>query len=230
MNCEVVAMPTLGLVHTVRRVIPGLSELTGELLPDVHQLHYLDESVLQDTIAGGLTAGIVRRVCQLVLLACERSDVVLVTCSSIGPAADLAAEMAHVPVLRIDRPMAEEAVEIASRIGVIATLGSTLQPTADLVESWAAEAERQVTVRSKLVEGAFAAAGAGDQAEHDRLVLAGLQELLEGEDAVEVVLLAQASMAAVAAQLPPELQSKILASPTSGIVRAGEVLKQVAKH
>lgn len=222
-------MPTLGLVHTVRRVIPGLSELTTELLPDVRQLHYLDESVLQDAVAlGGLSPGIIRRVAQLVLLAAERSDVVLVTCSSVGPAADLAAGLSHVPVLRIDRPMAEEAVEVASRIGVIATLGSTLQPTADLVAQWAAEAGRHVAVQTKLVEEAFAAASEGNQAEHDRLVLAGLRELLEGEQAAEIVLLAQASMAPVAAQLPPPLQAKILSSPRSGILRAGEMLKQVA--
>lgn len=221
-------MATLGLVHTVRRVIPGLSELTSELLPEVRQLHYLDESVLQDAIAlGGLSPDIERRVAMLVQLAAVRSDVVLVTCSSIGPAADAAAASSPVPVLRIDRPMAECAVEIAARIGVIATLGSTLKPTADLVTHWAKQAGRQVAVQTKLVEGAFAAAVAGDQATHDRLVLAGLQELLSGDAPAEVVLLAQASMAAVAAQLPEELQARILSSPRSGIERAGVVLRQL---
>ena len=221
-------MATLGLVHTVRRVIPGLSDLTSELLPDVRQLHYLDESVLQDAIAlDGLSADIIRRVRALVQLAAERCEVVLVTCSSVGPAADIAAGECYVPVLRIDRPMAETAVRTAQRIGVIATLGSTLKPTAELVRRCAEQAEREVAVTPQLVEGAFAAASAGDQAEHDRLVQAGLLELLQGDAPAEVVLLAQASMAAVAAQLPPELQERILSSPRGGIVRAGEVLQQV---
>lgn len=222
-------MPTLGLVHTVHRVIPGLRDLTAELLPDVRQLHYLDESVLQDAIAlNGLSADIIRRVRVLVQLAAERCEVVLVTCSSIGPAADIAAESAYVPVVRIDRPMAEQAVRAAPRIGVIATLGSTLKPTAELVRQSALEAEREVVIATKLVAGAFAAASTGDQATHDRLVGEGLQELLSGPEAVDVVLLAQASMAAVAAQLPAELQARILSSPRSGIQRAGEVLRQVA--
>lgn len=221
-------MATLGLVHTVRRVIPGLSDLASELLPDVRQLHYLDESVLQDAIAlNGLSADIIRRVRTLVALAAERSDVVLVTCSSIGPAADIAGGECYVPVLRIDRPMAEEAVAGAQRIGVIATLGSTLTPTAQLVRQCAEAAGREVEVTQLLVEGAFAAASSGAPAEHDRLVLAGLEELLLGEEPVEVVTLAQASMASVAAQLPEELQARVLSSPRSGMARAGEVLHRV---
>jgi Asp/Glu/hydantoin racemase len=219
---------TLGLVHTVRRVIPGLSDLAAELLPDVRQLHYLDESVLQDAIAlNGLSADIIRRVRTLVQLAAERCEVVLVTCSSIGPAADIAAGECYVPVLRLDRPMAQEAVHTAQRVGVIATLGSTLQPTTELVRKCAAEAEREVAVTPLLVAGAFAAASGGDQATHDRLVLEGLQGLLTGAEPVETVLLAQASMAAVAAQLPDELQARILSSPRSGLLQAGEVLRQV---
>ena len=70
-------------------------------------------------------------------------------------------------------------------------------------------------------------ASAGNPAEHDRLVLAGLQELLEGDEA-ELVVLAQASMTAVAAQLPLGLQQRILSSPRSGILRAGEVLREAA--
>lgn len=218
-------MPTLGLVHTVRRVIPSLSTLATELVPEAEQLHYLDESTLQDAIrAGGLTPAIVRRVVGLVLLAAESSDVVLVTCSSIGPAADLAAAMCPVPVLRLDRPMAEEAVARGARVGVIATLATTLGPTADLVAACAREAGREVTVRRLLVEGAFAAAGDGDQQRHDCLVREGLLALLAPPQPVEVVVLAQASMAAVAESLPSSCTVPILSSPRSGLQRAAEVL------
>jgi len=221
-------LATLGLVHTVRRVIPGLSDLAAELLPGVRQLHYLDESVLQDAIAlNGLSADIIRRVRTLVALAAERSDVVLVTCSSIGPAADIAAGECYVPVLRLDRPMAEEAVRAGEHIGVIATLGSTLTPTAQLVRQCAEEAQRRAEITQLLVEGAFAAASSGLPAEHDRLVLEGLEELLLGPDPVEVVTLAQASMAPVAAQLPEKLQARVLASPRSGLRRAAEILERV---
>lgn len=218
-------MPTLGLVHTVHRVIPGLAELGRELFPELAQLHYLDESVLQDAIREqGLTPDIVRRVCGLVELAAERSDLVLVTCSSIGPCAEVARQLVSVPVLRLDRPMAEAAVLQGATVGVVATLASTLRPTVELVRQCALEADRHVSVRQVLVEGAFAAAAGGDQEAHDRLVLEGLQALTSGPEAVEVVVLAQASMARVAEQMPSESPVPILSSPRSGVQRAGEML------
>lgn len=222
-------MPTLGMVHTVHRVIPSLVALARELLPGVAQLHYLDESVLQDAIArNGLSPDIHRRVCQLVTLAAERSDVVLVTCSSIGPCAELAAQMTSVPVLRIDEPMAREAAARGGRIGVIATLGSTLEPTADIVERCARQAGQQVSVRRVLCPGAFEAASEGRQEEHDRIVLAGLQGLLD--EGMATIVLAQASMARVADLLPQPPPVPILSSPRSGIVWAGEILGGVGSH
>lgn len=219
-------MPTLGMVHTVHRVIPSLADLARELLPGVSQLHYLDESVLQDAIAqNGLSPDIYRRVGQLVIRAAERCDVVLVTCSSIGPCAEAAAPMVSAPVLRIDEPMAREAASIGGRVGVIATLGSTLGPTADIVERCAQEAGTQVNVRRVLCRGAFEAAAEGRQEQHDRIVLAGLQQLLD--QGVAAIVLAQASMARVADLLPQPAAVPILASPRSGIARAGEVLHHV---
>ena len=53
---------------------------------------------------------------------------------------ETAAELASVPVLRVDQPMADHAVATARRIGVIATLPTTLEPTADLLRRRAAVA------------------------------------------------------------------------------------------
>jgi len=219
---------TLGFVHTVHRVINPLSELAAELCPEADQLHYLDESTLKDAIAhNGLTPDITRRVSQLVLLAAERSDVVLLTCSSIGPCVDVAREMVSVPVLRIDEPMAEEAVGVGMQIGVAATLGSTLGPTADIIETCAARAGKQVTVRRMLCEGAFDAASAGRQDEHDRIVLDGLASLIDPADPVDVVVLAQASMARIADLLPRGNDVPVLSSPRSGILRAAQTLRNL---
>ena len=60
------------------------------------------------------------------------ADFILFTCSSIGPAVETAATLTDVPVLRVDQPMADKAVQLGKRIGVIATLSTTLEPTSDL--------------------------------------------------------------------------------------------------
>ena len=78
------------------------------------------------------------------------------------------------------------------RIGVIATLSTTLEPTADLIQRRAALAGKKIELTSKLCEGAFEALMSGDGATHDAKVAAALKELSQQ---VDVIVLAQASMA-----------------------------------
>ena len=118
-------------------------------------------------------------------------------------------------MIRVDRPMAERAVSTARRVGVIATLPTTLDPTADLIGRCAAAAGRDVTITARLCDGAFDALMAGDAATHDAKVAAALEELAAE---VDVIALAQASMARVVGTLPPNpARPPILASPPLAI-------------
>jgi Asp/Glu/hydantoin racemase len=126
------------------------------------------------------------------------------------------------PVLRIDEAMAERAIHTGSRVGVIATLSTTLDPTVNLIRDTAARLGRPVEVASHLCEGAFQAVISGDTATHDRAVTEGLKKLA-GE--VDVIVLAQASMARVVDQLPAgELPVPVLSSPRLAMERARDVL------
>ena len=150
------------------------------------------------------------------------ADLVVVTCSSIGPAVDASRDFVDVPVLRIDEPMADEAVRLGSRVGVVATLATTLEPTAALVARRAEAAGRPVDVVARVCDGAFEALSAGDRDRHDELVRDGLRELIAD---VDVVVLAQASMARVVETLPEEERTvPILASPRLGMQRAAELV------
>ena len=88
------------------------------------------------------------------------------------------AKLMGVPVLRVDQPMADKAVGAGKKIGVIATLSTTLEPTADLIQRRAAIAGKQIELTSKLVEGAFEALMAGNGATHDAKVAAALQGIV----------------------------------------------------
>lgn len=133
------------------------------------------------------------------------------TCSSIGPAVEAAAKLIGVPVLRVDQPMADKAVQTGRRVGVIATLRTTLEPTADLISRRAQKAGKQIELISKLCEGAFDALMSGDAATHDAKVTSALKQLSKQ---VDVIVLAQASMARVVETLSPENKRvPILASP-----------------
>jgi len=204
---------TLGLVHTSATLVPVFAQLCKEKLPGVNVFNIADDSLVKGIIAAGsLTPVIARRVAGYLESAeLAGADYILVTCSSIGPAVEAGAKLIGVPVLRVDQPMADQAVTVGKKIGVIATLATTLEPTADLISRRAALAGKKIELTSQLCEGAFAALMAGDGATHDAKVAAALKELSQR---VEVIVLAQASMARVVETLASADRCvPILASP-----------------
>lgn len=208
---------TLGLIHTSATLVPLFQQLVKEKLPGVDTFNIVDDSLIKETIArGSLGAQTAGRVSDYVRSAAAAgADYILVTCSSIGVAVEGAAAMTDVPVLRVDRPMADQAVQIGRRIGVIATVATTMEPTADLVRRRAAAAGKEIELTAKLCEGAFAALMSGDTETHDTKVRAALEELMKK---VDVIVLAQASMARVVGTLPEASRTiPILASPPIAI-------------
>jgi hypothetical protein len=130
---------TLAFVHTGHVLIPVFAQLAKEKLPGVDVFHMLDESLIRNTIAdGGLSKLTVRRLMGMIESAhAAGADAVMVTCSSIGEGVPIARRQFEFPILRVDEPMAEAAVEAGGRIGVAATLRSTLEPTVALLRDTA---------------------------------------------------------------------------------------------
>lgn len=207
-------MTRVCLLHTVT----GLPAVFAGLLPEevgaVDAVNIVDETLLQDTIEHGMLARTRRRVAAYAGYAEESgAAAVLVTCSSIGEAAEEARASVGIPVYRVDAPMAAEAVATGGRVGVLATLAATLRPTGDLLrrESGAASPE----IVESVCPGAFEALRSGDTERHDAIVGAEVRRLAAE---VDVLVLAQASMARVVANLPAgEVPARVLTSPRSGV-------------
>jgi Asp/Glu/hydantoin racemase len=214
----------IGLIHTSATLVPMFEQLCKERIPGAAVFNLVDDSLIKDVIAENrLTPAVARRVAHHLAAAEDAgADFIMVTCSSIGRAVETAAEFASVPVLRVDRPLAERAVELGRRISVIATLTTTLEPTAELIRRCAAEAGKEIVLTTRLCEGAFQALMTGDAARHDEMVREALEE---ASQEVEVLALAQASMARVASALPEDAtRPPILASPALGVERLAQWL------
>lgn len=214
----------LTMIHTVPGLVGLFMDLCKEIMPQVVVYNLVEESLLKNLLEiGEITPYTNRRVVETILSAKDGgADAVLVTCSSIGPCAPLARPLCDVPVLRIDDPMAEQAVKLAKRIGVAATAKTTLKPTADLIEEKARQAKKEVSVQSSLYGEAFSALMAGDTARHDSIVLEGLKA--QEKQGAEVLVLAQASMARLASTAAREVRVPILTSPRLAIEQAKGVL------
>ena len=211
------------MLHTVPGLVSEMETRAAETVPGLRVLHYVDESLLRDTVARGTTPEHVRR--RLVNYAryAEESgaQALLVSCSSIGEAATAAQDFVSIPVLRIDAPMADLAVASGDRIGVLATVSATLGPTTRLVQAAATRHEKSPAITATKVDGAFDALRAGDRERHDTLVLAAFLEMAAECD---VVVLAQASMARVVKRTQQQPGGPIvLASPDSGMTQLSTI-------
>ena len=215
---------TLGLIHTSATLVPVFQQLCKDLLPGINVFNIVDDSLIKDVITRGeLTSQTASRVVDYVGSAeAAGADYILVTCSSIGAAVETAASLTKVPVLRVDQPMADLAVQSGKKIGVVATLPTTLGPTSDLVKRRAVLLGKEIELTSRLCEGAFEALMSGDTATHDNMVAAALKDL---SSQVDVILLAQASMARVVDGLAEEdKRVPIIASPPQAIKYLATVL------
>jgi len=212
-------MPKVGILHTsfvFVTVDPVFRDLFSELMPDVEVIDFVDSDVLARVRAdGGITPSSAERM-RFLALAAEAAgvDLIFSACSSLGPALDDARRSVHVPIVKVDEAMAEQAVLAGSRIGVLATVPTTLRPTSNLVRRAGARLGRRVETTELLCEGAFDLLMAGDRPTHDAKVLAGAQDLARTCD---VIVLAQASMARLAPMLSERTGKPVLASPHSGV-------------
>jgi Asp/Glu/hydantoin racemase len=217
----------VAFIHTSPSVIPTFKSLADELLGgDAKVFNMVDESLLGDIIGHGCCPPATAKRLVGHVLAAEQAgaEIILVTCSSMGRAVEASRALVASRVLRVDEPMADKAVNTGTRIGVIATLPSTLEPTAALIQSRAAAAGKQIELTTRVVQGAFDAVISGNGAKHDELVAAALREMARH---VDVIVLAQASMARVVESLRPEDRPvPILSSPRSAIEHLASLIKK----
>lgn len=208
---------SIAMIHTVSGLIPVFDALLRSELVGWQGFNMVDESLLRATIRDGSPSPMThRRLAALIGSAVDAgAEAVVVTCSSLGPAVEAARPFCPVPLFRIDQGMAESAVRSARRIGVLATLASTLTPTGDLIRATSVRLGRHCDVTDRLAEGAFQKLAAGDTAAHDAMVA---DHLLALAKEVDVVVLAQASMARALATVAGELGgTPVLTSPELGI-------------
>ncbi|GIW75678.1 MAG: hypothetical protein KatS3mg104_0741 [Phycisphaerae bacterium] len=219
-------MSVVALIHTSPSMIPVFKPLIDEQIGSLARVfNMVDESLLCDIIEHGTCPpGTARRLCGHVLSASDAgAGVILVTCSSMGPAVEASRVLVPATVLRADEAMVDQAVAIGTRIGIVATLPSTLDPTRSLVQQKSVQQSRQVQIFANVIEGAFSAVMNGDTQKHDQLVANAVRQLAEK---VDVVLLAQASMARAIDALPNgQMDIPVLSSPRLAVQRIVQILR-----
>ena len=218
-------MTTVALIHAVLPAMPPMRETLAQALPGVFVLNILDEGLLTEIERrGGMTPECVDRLATQVGLAVEAgASAVLLTCNAYSPVVDdVQAQFPAVPVLAVDQVMVDQAVSCARRIGVLATVPAGLDQQRSLLEAAARAAGKPIEIVPSVHPEAMAALQRGDAEAHDRILLDALPALARQ---VDVVLLAQASMARLAPKVPPDLGVPVLTSPALAVDRLKQILE-----
>jgi hypothetical protein len=166
--------------------------------------------------AGGLTAVIRQQTVEALRALSRDVDAVLLTCSTLGPAAPEAGLGASAPILRVDAALAREAMRDGDTVVVLCAAETTLEATRCLFEE--AARANGANVIARVVPGAWDSFKAGDQERYVAMIAGAAEDAYRS--GASRVALAQASMAG-ASKIARSKQVP-LTSPLAGLRAAVE--------
>lgn len=208
---------TIGFLHTSPAHVATFEGLLAEVTDEVGSVSVVDETLLARARSlGPFHPDVVEGVASaLDTLESAEVSTIICTCSTIGGVAEVLGKERTVAVVRVDRAMAEVAIETGTHIAVVAALESTFAPTRQLIEAVASARGLAIEIDDVLCQGSWELFEAGDTDGYLQAV-ATTCDSLSGN--LDVIVLAQASMAgaeAMASTSTPILSSPLLAVETA---------------
>ena len=219
----------VAFIHTSPAAIAPLMQFYGGAAPELEITNLLDDGLLR--LLAAQNHGVARRrLAEMIRAARETYDaeLAMITCSSVPKemAESLAGDF-PLPVLKIDYPMAREAVRAGRRVGVAATFPPTLVPTCKLLNEAAAEAGVEIEIVQQVAPEAYTALLANDAATHDRLLLEAVGQL--EQRGVSAIVLPQVSMARILPLVEGRTKVPVLSSLHTSLAAVREALNETSR-
>ncbi len=192
----------LGIIHAALITTRAVQKFIDEIIPEVEIVHWVDDTIQNTNFAcepGVIPKKNYAKFVQGALSQQEYGvDLILLACSTFNRAAEHARPMIDTPMLQIDRPMMDLAVRQGRRIGLMATVPTTVPASERLLRLAGEEAGKKIEVKIRLCSEAFKALKEGNPEKHNDMLL-GEIDALSGE--VDAIVMAQVSMSALEPRL-----------------------------
>jgi aspartate/glutamate racemase len=204
-------MKRVGMVHSTRLVIESIHNVMASQCRGIDFFHVMDEGILRKLAESGkITPEITQWLADMVLSARRAgADMAVVSCSSLSPCVNAVQKQVDIPVIKIDAPMMEHAVTHAERIGLVMTNPTTEAPSKLLFREVSDRLGRDAALIPRLCPHAFAKLNRGDVQGHDLEVIKTVEDLLSE---VDVVMLAQISIARIKDRLDGSIKGRVFSS------------------
>lgn len=210
------------LIHATPVSIDPIRVAFEEQWPEAETVNLLDDSLGRDLNAGDIKRDLIEyRIVTLGKYG-ERigADSILYSCSAFGREIDVAKKQLHIPVLKPNEAMFEEAINIGKKIGMIATFKPSIPSMEQEFYSLAKALNREVQLDSIFVDGAMDALAKGDLETHNRLI----QEASTIFVGYGAVMLAQFSASQASKTVEDQLGCTVLTSPLSAVRKLKDIL------
>jgi aspartate/glutamate racemase len=220
----------LGIIHAALITTRAVQTFIDEVIPGVEVVHWVDDTIQNTNFAcppGTIPPKNYAKFVQAALSQEEYGvDVILLACSTFNRAAEYARPMIGTPIVQIDRPMMDLAVQDGSRIGLLATVPTTVPASERLLRLAAEEAGKPVEVTVRLCSAAFQALKAGHTDQHNDMLIEEIDRL-SGE--VDAIVMAQVSMSALEPRLH-QTRIPVYNSGRTAFLRIREILESIGQR
>lgn len=217
----------LGIIHAAVFTSTVVQKYINEIIPEVTVAHAGEDTIQMTNTAA--TPGVIPKVNYYKFVTLAKfledagADLIMLACSTFNRAVEYARPMIETPLLQIDRPMMDLAVQQGKKVGLIATLPSTVPSSERLLRLAAQEANKQVEIKTILCSEAFTVLRQGNTEKHNEILLGEIDKL---SNQVDSIVLAQVSMTA----LEPFLKNPrvpVYNSGRTGFNKAREILESL---
>lgn len=218
-------MVKVALIHTVQSVLLTFEKRLKDEIEDAKVVNALDEFLASDPAEKGeFTKDNMQRLFSIVKCAeMTQPDAIVVTCSTLSPIIENIRPFIKVPLITIDEAMIQKAAESGSKITIMATADSTVEPTKTKLISEAKKQNKELDISVIVCPDAYIAIKAGDQQYHDEIIKRRALDIKQQD----VVILAQASMAHLEDIVQKICGCTVLSSPRMCIAQLKETLNRI---
>ena len=209
-------MTKIGVIHATCSAVEPLNQAAKKYSDDLTVLNFVNENLLfrANQVGGADKVGL-RSFSRSFFEACDAGvDGIIVACSVYTPFVEQMKAFSDVPVIGIDSPMLNAAVDIGGKIGIVATTAPSGPSAQRQMEKLAAAAGKQLEYQIEINTEAMTMLKSGNVAEHNRMILEAGKKLADA--GCSCIVLAQITMACAADDMAC-LGVPVLTSPYEGI-------------
>ena len=200
------------MIHAIAESIPPVRLAFSDEFPEAEVVNVLDEGLLFD-FDDQITPSLRRRMSNLIGYCQDNNaDAIGLACSVYAPVVDSAKELVEVPLVSSYGPVMADAVAVGPRVGLIASVSSTMRDSEYYLRLAAEEAGKTIEPHLCLADDLIQILRAeGQPGLECRLE----EEVLKLAPDVDVVILSQFSFAAALAHLENVSPVPVLSAPHS---------------